>query len=86
MRLSKYCKDRNFTRDQYKQYKNEIENKALQAYEKAKELHALDTGIFYPIDEIVADNEEKYFIIEALKDLNVEFTNHNTKYRLLGGN
>lgn len=82
MNISKYCKQKDFTRDQYKAYKAAIEQKALAAYEKAKELHALDTGIYYPIDEIVEDNEEKYFIIDALKKFDMEFTRHNTKYRL----
>ena len=73
MTISKYCKQQDFTLEEYREYKEQIKQKALKVYEKATELHAIGTGIYYPLDEILEDSIETPFIIQELKALDVEF-------------
>lgn len=81
MTICEYCFNKDFTKDQYKNFKNNIES-------IAKAINSTLTyngGMYYPVDEILKynrDKDMKTFIINELKKLNVEFFDNDTKYRV----
>ena len=85
MEMSKYCKQKGMTLKEYKQFETNIKNTALAIYQTALTLHKADTGIYYPVTEIISflsDIDVKCFIIQALKALNMEFYDNSTLYRV----
>lgn len=84
MRMSKWCKDSGMTRKEYNEYKASVEKQALEIFNKASQLHAIDSGIYYDIKEILPSEEsqERTFVINELRELGMEFINDCTMYRI----
>lgn len=84
MNLSKYAISKGMNLEQYENLKSNIQATAQATIELIKTLHKIDTGVYYPISEILSfmGNEElQGFIIMDLKSLGVEFFDNNSLYR-----
>ena len=79
MNLGKYCKSKGFTKEEYKQFKLNIQAAA----EAIKSQLVYCNGMYFPTAEIVNEGELKPFIIAELKKLNVEFFSNNELYRVI---
>lgn len=77
MLLSKYCKDKNFTKEQYKTLQQTIKQKAAEIYNST----SYTSGMYYPISNIIPEFDIKPFIIQELKKLGMEFIEDYTLYR-----
>lgn len=80
MIMSKYCKDKGFTREEYKNFKYNIKTMADVIADSTKETH----GMYYSIDQIIkynANTDIKHFLIQELKKLGFEFIEDYTLYR-----
>ena len=77
MNMANYCYKKGMTLDQYKQMQSNINTTALTIYENSKSIHKHDTGVYYPINDIINISngltDTTYFIIDALKKLHMEF-------------
>jgi len=77
MNMANYCYKKGMTLDQYKQMQFNINTTASTIYENSKLIHKHDTGVYYPINDIININngltDTMYFIIDALKKLHMEF-------------
>ena len=77
MNMANYCYKKGMTLDQYKQMQSNINATASTIYENSKLIHKHDTGVYYPINDIININngltDTTYFIIDALKKLHMEF-------------
>ena len=86
MTLSEYAKTKKMNYEQYQTLTQNINEIADAILINIKQLHKTDTGIYYPITEILnynynGDDNVIYFIISALKKIGVEFYDNNTMYR-----
>jgi hypothetical protein len=84
MNMAKYCHDKGMTLEQYEQLQANIKTLAEATINNIKQLHKTDTGVYYPIDEIIhplADHNTKAFLIQELKKSGVEFFDNNSLYR-----
>jgi hypothetical protein len=84
MTLSQYAHKKGYTLEQYEQLQQNIKSIADAIIQYIKQLHKIDTGVYYPIEEIIhymADADIKSFLIYELKKLGVEFYDNNTLYR-----
>lgn len=81
MTIAKYCKDKNMTKEEYKNFKNNIVETA-----KAIKSTLRDTmGVYQDSKNLfhwAANSDIKYFLIQELKKLNVEFIENYTLYRI----
>ena len=81
MRVSLYCKQKGMNLAEYKQFQANINSTALAIYKNSETIHKHDTGVYYPLNDImntvngITDND--YFIMDALKKLGMEFTTEN---------
>lgn len=82
MDISKYCKNNGMNYTEYKKFKSEIEEKALAAIEKSKQLYSVDTGVYHESKEIIEGGFDKCFIIDEMKKHGVEFINNCELYRI----
>lgn len=77
MNMANYCYKKGMTLDQYKQMQSNINTTASTIYENSKSIHKHDTGVYYPINDIINISngltDTTYFIIDALKKLHMEF-------------
>mgnify|MGYP001003469792 CR=1 FL=1 len=77
MRMSLYCKQKGMTLAQYKQFQANINSAASTIFENSKLIHKHDTGVYYPLNDIINISngltDTTYFIIDALKKLHMEF-------------
>lgn len=80
MNICKYCKDKNMNKQEYLQFKSNIQATA----QAIKSQLQYNNGLYYPTNNILhyKDTDIKYFIIQELKNLNIEFINDNTLYRV----
>jgi len=84
MTITQFAKSKNMTYEEYQILQANIKTLAEATLNNIKSLHKTDTGIYYPIGEIIhfnADNNTKNFIIQELKKLGVEFYDNNSLYR-----
>jgi hypothetical protein len=84
MTLAQFAKSKNMTYEEYQTLEANIKILADATLNKIKQLHKTDTGVYYPIDEIIhhmTDVDIKNFIIYELKKQGVEFYDNNTLYR-----
>lgn len=84
MLLIDYVLDNGMNEEDYDNLKANIKSIALATVENIKVMHPKQTGMYYPISEIInhmADKNIKYFIIQELKKLHVEFIEDYTLYR-----
>lgn len=87
MTLSNYAYNKKMTLAQYELLESNINNASDAIIQNIKNLHPTDTGIYYPVNEIIkvnADNSNSDlvpYIIQSLKSKGVEFYDNNTLYR-----
>lgn len=84
MNMATYCKSHGMTLEQYKQYEQNIKTSAAAIYELSKAMHKHDTGVYWPITDIIPWNQNtnkdnELFIITELKKLNMEFITEDNK-------
>ena len=86
MNMSNYCKSEGMNFEQYEQYETNIKTVAQAIYSLAKSMHKTDTGVYYPVNEILTytgiHTPQEGFIINELKSLGMEFYNNNTEWRI----
>lgn len=81
MNIGKYCKDKGFTKEEYNNFKNNI---ILTANAIRNELH-YKGGMYFETSSILRNNIDediRYFIIQELKNMGVEFIKDNIYYRI----
>jgi hypothetical protein len=75
--MSLYCKQKGMTLAQYKQFQANINSAASTIFENSKAIHKHDTGVYYPINDIMNTidgiTDTDCFIMDALKKLHMEF-------------
>ena len=82
MTIAKYCKQKGLSKDEYKNFKNNIE-------ETAKSIRSTlhyNGGMYYNVSDLFnwnADADIKYLIINELKKMNIEFFDNDTLYRVV---
>lgn len=82
MNISKYCKDKGFTKEEYLNFKNNIVSVAAAIRSQLK----YNGGLYYPVNSILKEYSNKdmrYFIIQELKKIDIEFIKDNTFYRVV---
>lgn len=82
MNICKYCKDQGFTKQEYLNFSNNIKEVA----KAIRSQLSYNGGMYYPTNEILKNwnnNDTKYFIIDALKELDIEFIDNNNFYRVV---
>ena len=81
MTIAKYCKEKGFSKDEYNNFKNNIEKTAKTIRSNLK----YRGGMYYSTSDILhyIDSDIKYFIIQELKKLGVEFRNNDEEYRVV---
>jgi len=86
MDMATYCKRQGMTLAQFEQYQTNIKTTAQALFDLAKSLHKTDTGIYYPINEIMTytgqHTQQEQFILNALCALGMEFYNDRTEWRI----
>jgi hypothetical protein len=84
MNMALYCKSQGMNLSQYETFKQNIINTASAIIQCIKETYKTDTGIYYPINEILSfqsNDNMKQFIIQELKNQGVEFYDNNSLWR-----
>ena len=82
MNIGKYCKEKNFSKEEYKNFKNNIEEIAKTIRSNLK----YNGGMYYNTDDLFnenIDNDIKCMIINVLKKMNIEFFDNDTLYRVV---
>lgn len=87
MLISKYCKLKGYTKEEYNNYKNNIQ--AIAAVIRSQ--LSYKNGVYYPVSDIIKDpyiycedwNIRKLHIIQELKNMDIEFINDNELYRVV---
>ena len=82
MTIAKYCKEKNFSKEEYKKFKNNIEEIAKTIRSNLK----YNGGMYYNTDDLFnenIDNDIKYMIINVLKKMNIEFFDNDALYRVV---
>lgn len=84
MTIAQFAKSKNMTYKEYQTLEANIKTLAEATLQNIKQLHKIDTGIYYPITEIIhplTDINTKNFLIRELKNIGVEFYDNNSLYR-----
>ena len=82
MTIVKYCKQKGLSKEEYKNFKNNIE-------ETAKAIRSTlhyNGGMYYNVSDLFnwnADADIKSLIINELKKMNIEFFDKDTLYRVV---
>ena len=82
MTIANYCRQKGLTKEEYKNFKNNIE-------ETAKAIRSTlhyNGGMYYNVSDLFnwnADADIKYLIINELKKMNIEFFDNDTLYRVV---
>ena len=82
MTIAKYCKQKGFTKEEYKNFKNNIEETAKTI---RSSLH-YNGGMYYNVSDLFnwnADADIKCLLINELKKMNIEFFDNDTLYRVV---
>ena len=82
MTIIKYCKEKNFTKEEYKNFKVNIEEIAKTIRSSLK----YNGGMYYNTDDLFdknVDNDIKCILINELKKMNIEFFDDDTLYRVV---
>ena len=85
MTLCDYCYKKGMSLEQYEILQQNIKNTALAIIQNVKNMYKTDTGVYYPINDILAHNTDetmKQFIIIELKRQGMEFYDNNKLWRL----
>jgi len=81
MLLAKYCKDKGMTKEEFLNFKKNIESTA----EAIRSTLIYKGGMYFPTTELFnwnSDENMKHFIIQALKELGLEFITNDEYYRV----
>ena len=84
MSLCNYCYKKGMNLSQYETFEQNIINTATAIIQNVKSMYNTDTGVYYPINEILAhdtDADMKLFIIQELKKHGMEFYDNNKLWR-----
>ena len=84
MTLCEYAINKGYNITQYETLEFNIKATASAILQNIKTLHKTDTGIYYPLHEIINQNnknELQCYIIQELKKLGVEFYDNNNLWR-----
>ena len=84
MNMAAYCKQKGMNLERYENFEQNIKNAAQAIITLVKQNYKTDTGVYYPINDILTfggDINTKSFIIQALKQLGMEFFDNNTLWR-----
>ena len=81
MTIAKYCKEKGFNKCEYNNFKNNIKETAKTIRNNLK----YRGGMYYNTSDILhyINSDIKYFIIQELKKLGVEFRNNDEEYRVV---
>lgn len=82
MNICKYCKEKGMTKEEYFTFKDNIINTAKAIREGLKYCG----GMYYPVKDLFnwnSDSDMQYFIIQELKDMDIEFIKDNEYYRVV---
>ena len=82
MNIAKYCKEKNFSKEEYKNFKNNIEETAKTIRSSLK----YNGGMYYNTDDLFnenIDNDIKCIKIKVQKKMNIEFFDNDTLYRVV---
>ena len=82
MNICKYCKEKGMTKEEYFNFSNNIKEVA----KVIRSQLSYNGGMYYPTDNILkswSDPDMKYFIINELKNLDIEFIKDNEYYRVV---
>lgn len=86
MYIASYCKDQGMDLQGYENYKSNIQTSAQAIVQLIKQNYKTDNGIYHDTTEILGLEykwtETTLFIIQALKQLQVEFIDNNKLWRL----
>ena len=82
--LAKYAKDKGMCREQYHALSADIIQTADNILENVKNCgkYAIDSGMYYPVNEILEVGEIMPYIISMLKKRGMEFIENNTLWRV----
>lgn len=81
MNIAKYCHNKGMNKEEYKNFVSNVKATA----KAIKNQLSYKGGMYYPTSDIIkynANNDMKYFIINELKKLGIEFINNNQFYRV----
>lgn len=81
MNICKYCKEKGFSKEEYNNFKNNI----IEVAKAIRSQLSYKNGVYYPTSDILknwSNTDTKYFIIDALKELDIEFIDNNNFYRI----
>lgn len=76
--ICEYCYKKGYTKEQYKQLKQDIQQRAMQVYNRTEDTK----GMYSPTYNILPDTSITVFIIQELKKLGMEFRENSQYYRL----
>ena len=83
MNIGRHCKNLGMNLQEFKAYEKAVKEEAQELFNKAKIIRPQDTGMYFPISELLNVTEERdYFIINELKKLGMEFIENSTLYRI----
>lgn len=82
MNICKYCKNKGMTKEEYFNFINNIKA----TVETIRSQLKYNGGMYYPTSDILKNwinSDMKYFIINELKNLDIEFIKDNEYYRVV---
>lgn len=83
MMMAKYCKSLGMDLQEFRAYKQAVEDEAQTIYDRAKKIRPQGTGMYFPTSELIEVKEQRdYYIINELKALGVEFIENGKLYRI----
>ena len=81
--IAKHCKNLGMDLQGYKAYKKAVQDEAQAIFDKAKTIRPQDSGMYFPLSELLEVTEERdYFILNELKGLGMEFLDNGELYRI----
>ena len=83
MNIGRYCKELGMNLEEFKAYEKAVKEEAQEIFNKATTIRPQDTGMYFPISELLNVTDERdYFIINELKKLGMEFIENGEFYRI----
>ena len=83
MNIARYCKELGMDLQGFKAYEKAVKEEAQELFNKATTIRPQDTGMYFPISELLEVTEERdYFILNELKKLGMEFIENGAFYRI----
>jgi len=77
MNIACYCKEKGMDLEQYEIFMDNVNKTAQAIFENSKAIHKHDTGVYYPLGDIMtvtgSITDLQYFIMDAMKKIGCEF-------------